>query len=54
MQSKKIGTIQITIFEEPNEDWRGTRLDKDEGIIWILVIALVIFAIVCFFIYAAP
>jgi len=54
MQGKKRVTIKITIFEEPFEDWRGTGLDKDEGVLWILVIGLVIFAIASFFIYSAP
>ncbi len=54
MQGKKKKTIKITIFEEPYEEWRGTGLDKDDGVIWILVIGLVIFAIASFFIYAGP
>jgi len=54
MQGKKRGTIKITIFEEPYEEWRGTGLDKDDGVIWILVIGLVIFAIASFFIYVEP
>jgi len=52
MQRKKRGTIRNTTFEEPCEESRGTELNKDEGIIWSLVIGLVIFAIAIFFIYA--
>ena len=44
----------MSIFEEPYEESRGTGLDKDEGVIWILVIGLVISAIAIFFVYAVP
>jgi len=54
MQGKKRGIIRIIIFEEHLKERRATELDKDEGVIWFLVIGLVIFAIASFFIYAAP
>jgi hypothetical protein len=44
----------VSIFGAPHEESRGTGLNKDEGVIWILVIGLVIFAIAIFFVYAVP
>lgn len=46
--------LKESTFEKPYESWRGTELDKGEGINWILVIGLVIFAVAIFFIYAVP
>ncbi len=42
------------VLVKNGEERQGCRMEKGDGLIWIIVIALVIFATASFFLYIGP